>query len=314
MKKISIVIPCYNEEKNIVPITNAVVSILETQLSNYDYEIIISDNCSQDNTRVLIRGICAKNKKIKAIFNTRNFGPDSSGNNACFSTTGDCSIVVFADFQNPPELIPAFIREWEAGYKFVAAVKTGSKENKFMWVIRRIYYKLMRSFTDVEQIENYMGYALVDRQIIDIMRGLNDPLLYGRSVPVDLGFKRKEIPYVQPMRRAGKSSYNFYRYYEAAMRAFTSYTNIGLRIATIIGFICAAISFLIAVGYFIYKLRNWGSFTWGIAPVIIGVFLLGSLQLFFIGFIGEYIMAINTRLMNRPIVVEEERINFDDDK
>ncbi|MDR0527111.1 MAG: glycosyltransferase family 2 protein [Spirochaetaceae bacterium] len=312
MKKISIIIPCYNEEENIISITNAVVSVLENRLSGYDYEIIISDNCSKDNTRVLIREICEKNRKIKAIFNMRNFGPDNSRNNAYFSAAGDCSIIVFANFQNPPELIPAFVREWEAGYKFVAAVKIDSKENKIILLIRRLYHKIIRMVSDIEQIENYTGYALFDKQIIDIMRSLNDPLLHTHSVPADLGFKRKEIPYIQPARRSGKSKYNFYRHYETAARAFTSYTNTGLRIATITGFICAAISFFIAVGYFIYKLFNRDAP--GTAPVIGGIFILSSLQLFLMGFIGEYIMAINTRLINRPVVVEEERINFDEAK
>jgi glycosyltransferase involved in cell wall biosynthesis len=310
MKKISVLIPSYNEEENIVPITESVLALFNTEFPSYDYEIVIIDNFSTDNTRALIRELCAKNTKIKAIFNTRNFGPANSGFYGFCQTTGDCVIPLVADFQAPVELIPAFVREWEAGYKFIAAIKTNSEESKIMWLIRTIYYKILRRFSNTDLLDHFMGFGLYDKCIVDAIKRLDDPVPFFKGMLLGLGYERKEIPYLQPKRRAGTSSYNFLRYYSEAMLAFTSYTNTGLRMVTIFGFICAGISFCIATVYLIFKLLNWSTFTLGMAPAVIGIFFLGSLQLFSIGFIGEYIMAINARLMKRPLVVEEERINF----
>jgi glycosyltransferase involved in cell wall biosynthesis len=310
MQKISVLIPSYNEEENIVPITESVTALFNMALSSYDYEIVIIDNFSTDNTRALIRELCAKNKKIKAIFNTRNFGPTNSNFYGFCQTSGDCTIPINADFQTPVELIPALVREWEAGCKFVAAIKTNSKESKIMWLVRTVYYKLLRRLSNADMLDHFIGFGLYDKCIVDAMKRLDDPLPFFKGMLLGIGYKRKEIPYLQPKRRAGKSSYNFLRYYSEAMLAFTSYTNTGLRIVTIFGFICAGISFCIALVYLIFKLINWDTFTLGMAPAVIGIFFLGSLQLFSIGFIGEYIMAINARLMRRPLVVEEERLNF----
>ncbi|GMO28270.1 MAG: glycosyltransferase family 2 protein [Termitinemataceae bacterium] len=312
MKKISVCIACYNEEENIVPLTDKVVEVLKSELPYYDYEIVISDNCSEDNTRSLIREICSKNKRVKAIFNTRNFGPENSWDNCSNSTTGDCIMSIFADFQTPPELIPQFVKEWESGYKIVAGVKINSRENILMRLVRSIYYKLIDSFSSYENINNFCGFQLVDRSITELGRVPSKyGLHYGRGFLAHLGHKVKKIPYIQPKRRAGKSSYNFYRYWDAAMLGFTSSTKGGLRIATFSGMIMGTISFIIAVIYLVLKLLYWDSFNAGYAPLIIGVFLLGSFQLFFIGLLGEYIMAINTRQMKWPPVVEEERINFE---
>lgn len=313
MKKISILIPCYNEEENVVPLSDEVVKIFETELTSYDYEIIFADNCSTDNTRVLLRKICEKNRRIKAIFNVKNFGVTNSVRHAHRQVTGDCLIGMCADFQDPPELIPAFVREWENGYKVVMAIKVKSKENPFMRLLRSCYYKIIKKVSDVEQTEHLTGFGLVDRVFVDVINNLSDPLIYNRGVISELGFKRKDIPFEQPKRKAGKSSNNLYTLYDLAMLGFTSYTKIGLRIASISGFIMGFLSFLVGLGYFIYKLLHWDRFDIGIAPLVIGMFLLGSVQLFFIGFIGEYVMAINTRLRLRdyPLVIEEERINFD---
>jgi len=311
MKKISILIPCYNEQENVVPLSGEIVKILETELSTYDYEIVFIDNCSSDNTRPLLREICNRNNRIKAIFNARNFGQFSSPYYGMCQTTGDCTIVICADFQDPLELIPVFIHEWENGYKIVSAIKTKSRENKIMRFLRSCYYKIIKKMSDVEQIEHFTGFGLYDRSFIDILRNLHDPTPFLRGVVAELGFKRKDLPYEQQKRRAGKTKNNWYTLYDGAMLGFTSYTKIGLRIATIIGFATAGMTFIVALVYFIYKLLFWNGFSAGIAPLIIGVFFLGSLQLFFIGFIGEYIMSMNTRLMNRPLVIEEERINFD---
>jgi len=312
MKKISILIPCYNEQDNVVSLSGEIVKILEGELASYDYEIIFIDNCSIDNTRPLLREICNKNHRIKAILNARNFGQLNSPYYGMCQTTGDCTIVVCADFQDPLELIPVFIHEWENGSKIVSAIKTTSKENKLIRFLRTCYYKVIKKMSDVEQIEHFTGFGLYDKTFVDILRNLRDPIPFLRGIVAELGFKRKEINYEQQKRRAGKTKNNWYTLYDAAMLSFTSYTKIGLRIATITGFIAAGLTFIVALVYFVYKLLYWDSFSAGIAPLVIGVFFLGSLQLFFIGFIGEYIMSINTRLMNRPLVIEEERINFDE--
>jgi len=310
LKKISIVVPCFNEEGNVVPLSQELVRVLTTDLTAYDYEIIFIDNNSTDNTRQLIREICSKNTKIKAIFNTKNFGQFNSPFYGICQTSGDCVILMAADFQDPVELIPVFISEWEKGYKIISPVKTSSKENKIIRFLRTIYYRLIRKMSSVEIIEHFTGFGLYDKSFIDTLRNLHDPIPFLRGIVAELGPARKDIPYIQPKRRSGKTHNNWYTLYDAAMLSFTSYTKIGLRIAAIGGFIMAGITLLIALVYFIYKLLYWHSFSAGIAPMVIGVFFMGSLQLFFTGFIGEYIMTINTRIMNRPLVIEEERINF----
>jgi glycosyltransferase involved in cell wall biosynthesis len=311
MKKISILIPCYNEQENVVPLSGGIIKIFETELASYDYEIVFIDNCSADNTRPLLREICKKNHRIKAIFNARNFGQFNSPYYGMCQTSGDCTIAICADFQDPVELIPVFIKEWEKGYKIVSGIKTKSRENKLVRFLRSCYYKIIKKMSDVEQIEHFTGFGLYDKSFIEILRNLHDPIPFIRGIVAELGYKRKDIHYEQQKRKAGKTKNNWYTLYDAAMLSFTSYTKIGLRIATIIGFIAAGLTFIAALVYFIYKLLFWDSFSAGIAPLVIGVFFLGSLQLFFIGFIGEYVMSINTRLMNRPLVIEEERINFD---
>jgi len=293
-----------------VPLSNEIVKIFETDLSNYDYEIIFIDNCSTDNTRPLLREICKANPRIKAIFNIRNFGQFNSPYYGLCQTTGDCTIAMCADFQDPVELIPVFVKEWEKGYKIVSAIKTKSKENKIIRFLRTCYYKAIRKMSDVEQIEHFTGFGLYDRSFIDVLKNLRDPTPFFRGIVAELGYKRKDIPYEQQKRRAGKTKNNWYSLYDAAMLSFTSYTKIGLRLATIIGFIASGITLIIALVYFVYKLLFWERFTAGIAPLVIGVFFFGSLQLFFIGLIGEYVISINSRVINRPLVIEEERINF----
>jgi glycosyltransferase involved in cell wall biosynthesis len=306
-------IPCYNEEGNVVPLSDEIVKIFENELTAYDYEIVFIDNCSTDNTRSLLREICEKNHRIKAIFNARNFGPNNSGYHGLLQTSGDCTIGMCADFQDPPEVVPMLVKEWENGHKIVSCIKTKSRENLIMRFVRTCYYKTIRKMSDVEQIEHFTGFGLYDKSFLDVVRKLNDPTPFLRGIVAELGFKRKEIKYTQQKRRAGKSSYNLYAYYDTAMLSFTSYTKVGLRVATMLSFIMGGLTLLVSLGYFIYKLLYWDTFSAGIAPMVIGVFFLGSMQLFFIGFIGEYVMAINTRVRLRdyPLVIEEERVNFD---
>ena len=309
MKKISVIVPCFNEEENVREVSKAIVSELE-KLSSYDYEIIFIDNFSKDKTREYIEEICRSNEKIKAIFNAKNFGQFNSPYYAMLQATGDCVISICADFQEPVEMIPKFVKEWENGYKIVIGIKNKSKEKKFMYFLRSIYYKIIKKLSDVEQIEHFTGFGLYDRKFIEVLRNLNDPTPFLRGIVAELGFERKEIPYTQEKRRAGKTHNTFYKLYDAAMLSFTSYTKIGLRLATFFGGIVAGISFIIGVIYLILKLIYWDRFAAGMIPILIGMFFLGALQLFFIGFLGEYILAINTRVMNRPLVIEEKRINF----
>lgn len=311
MKKISIVIPTYNEEKNVELLSNEIVNILNKQLSKYDYEIIFIDNDSKDNTQNIIENICSKNQKIKAIFNTKNFGQSNSPFYGLCQSSGDCTMLICADFQDPLELIPDFVKEWESGYKIVCGIKTTSEENKIIRFFRTCYYKTIKHMSNIEQIEHFTGFGLYDKSFIDILKKLDDPMPYLRGIVAELGFKRKNINYRQNKRKFGKTSNNFYSLYDFAMLGFTSYTKIGLRISTIFGSIIACISTIIALIYLILKCINWYSFQAGTAPLLIGMFFLGAIQLFFIGLIGEYILSINTRVMKRPLVIEEKRINFD---
>ena len=314
MKKISVLIPCYNEAENVGPISRAVTEILEKELPQYDYELVFIDNDSTDGTRDIIRGLCADNPRIKAILNARNFGQFNSPYYGMLQVTGDCVIEMVADFQDPVEMIPKYIHEWEKGYKIVIGIKTSSKENRLMYWLRSCYYKTIKKLSDVEQIEHFTGSGLYDREFIEVLRNLDDPTPFLRGIVAELGYRRKEIPYEQPRRRAGKTHNNFYRLYDAAMLSVTSYTKAGLRLATMFGSICAVVSMLIAMVYLVMKLIWWDRFPAGMAPMLIGMLFLGSVQLFFIGFLGEYIMSINQRVMKWPLVIEEERINFNEEE
>lgn len=311
MKTISIMVPTYNEEENVDLMYEALKRLFQDELQKYQYEILFIDNKSKDHTRDLIREICKKDKNVKAIFNAQNFGQFNSPYYGLISTSGDCTISVAADFQDPVEMIPKFVKEWENGYKIVIGVKKKSQESKLVYFLRSLYYKLIKKFSEVEQIEHFTGFGLYDKDFIQVLRDLDDPEPYLRGIVAELGFERKEIPFVQPKRERGKSSNNWYRLYDGAMLGITSYTKIGLRMATIVGFIISFLSILVAFVYLILKLCMWNSFQAGMAPLLIGVFLLGGMQIFFIGFLGEYILKINQRVMHRPLVVVEERLNME---
>lgn len=310
MKKISVLIPCYNEEDNVVPMSQALVKLFAEKLPLYDYEILFIDNCSQDATRDRLRTICAQDKHVKAIFNAKNFGQFNSPYYGMLQTSGDCVISMCCDFQDPVEIIPQFIEAWESGYKIVCGIKATSKENGIMRFLRTCYYKAIKRMSQVEQIEHFTGFGLYDRSFINVLKDLDDPTPFLRGIVAELGYQRKDIKYEQQKRRAGKTHNNWYTLYDAAMLSFTSYTKIGLRIATIGGFICSAIGVAISIFYFVKKLRHWKEFQAGIAPVTMGVFTVGAIQMFFIGLLGEYVMNINSRVMKRPLVIEDERINF----
>ncbi|MBR1910296.1 MAG: glycosyltransferase family 2 protein [Lachnospiraceae bacterium] len=313
MKTISVMVPCYNEVENAELMANSIINIFNEALPEYDYEIVFIDNCSKDGTRDVIRNLCAHNPKIKAIFNVTNFGQFNSPFYGICQTTGDCTISIAADFQEPVNMIPVFVHEWEKGHKIVSGIKTSSKESGILYFLRSCYYKIIKKMSPVKLIEHFTGFGLYDRSFVKLLRELDDPIPFLRGIVAEYadGFNMTEVTYEQEERRAGKTHNNFYSLYDGAMLSFTSYTKVGLRLATIIGFIAGFISFIVALVYLVLKLTHWNDFNAGYAPMVIGIFILGSLQLFFIGFMGEYVLNINTRVIHRPVVVEEERINFD---
>lgn len=310
MKKISILIPCYNEEENVVPMANAVVEELTKNLSLYDYELLFIDNDSSDNTRPLLREICKQNPKVKAIFNAKNFGQFNSPYYGMLQTTGDCTIGMCCDFQDPVELLPEIVKKWEEGAMIVSCIKTASKENPLMRFLRSCYYKMIKKMSSVDQIEHFTGFGLYDQSFIEVLRNLKDPTPFLRGIVAELGFKRVNLEYTQAKRRAGKTHNNFFTLFDAAMLSFTSYTKVGLHLVTFTGLLLSALSILAALVYLALKLVFWDRFSAGLAPMLIGLFFLNAVELLFIGFVGEYVMSINTRVMNRPLVIEEERINF----
>ena len=309
-KLISVVLPCYNEEGNVEKISNEIIKLFETELKKYKYEIIFIDNDSKDDTRNILRRLCKKNKNIKAIFNAKNFGQFNSPYYGLLQINGDAAISMASDFQDPVYLITEFIRAWEDGYKIAIGVRNSSTDNAVLKFLKKIYYNLIKKFSNVDQIKMFTGFGLYDKDFINILRKLDDPTPFLRGIVAELGYKRKEIPFVQGRRISGKTSNNLYSLYDAAMLSFTSYTKIGLRLATFIGAIAFIISFAIGLIYLIMKLIWWDRFQAGMIPILLGMLFLGSVQIFFIGIIGEYVLAINQRSMKRPLVIEEERINF----
>lgn len=278
MKKISIMIPCYNEAENVELMSQTVINVMEEALPQYDYEILFIDNASTDGTRDIIERICAENKKIKAIFNVTNFGQFNSPFYGMCQVTGDCVIPICCDFQDPVELIPVFVEKWEQGHKIVSGIKTSSKELGFIYFLRTIYYKTIKNMSSVRMIEHFTGFGLYDKTFVALLKQLDDPIPFLRGIVAEYGagFNMVEVEYEQAKRRAGKTKNNFYSLYDAAMLSFTSYTKIGLRLATFLGFGCSAVSFIVAIAYIVMKLVRWNDFMAGTAPMTIGVFLLGG--------------------------------------
>lgn len=310
MKTISIVVPTFNEEKNVELIYEKIKELFKADLSDYKYEILFIDNCSRDNTRTIIKDICSVDKDVKTIFNAKNFGFTRSTFYGLTQTTGDATILVFADMQDPPELIVDFVKEWEKGNKIVIGIKNKSKENKIMYFVRNLYYNFLSKVAEVEHIKQFTGFGLYDKSFIEVLASLDDSMPYLRGIVGELGYSRKEIYYEQQKRKFGKSNFNLWKLYDVAMLGITSYSKVIMRSATIIGSIASAVSLVISLVTIVLKLIYWNKYPTGTAAILSGVFLLGSIQLFFIGLLGEYILNINTRVMRRPLVIEEKRINF----
>lgn len=309
MKHISIMTPCYNEEGNIRNIYQAVKEQFD-KLPQYTYEHIFIDNYSTDRSRDILRELAEEDRNVKVIFNVTNFGPNRSGTYGMLQGTGDALICIVCDLQDPPELIPTFLQKWEEGYKVVLGQKTKSRENPIMYQIRKIYYRLMGALSETEHLTNVTGYGLFDREVLDMIKWMDDPDPYIRGLVTQLGYRWCLVPYTQRERQSGKSSYNFYRYFDFAVTGLTHVSRKPLRIATLMGFSMSVVSFIVAFIYLVMKLVRWDEFNMGTAPILIGMFLIASVQLAFIGVIGEYIGAILTRVTKRPMVIEEERINF----
>jgi glycosyltransferase involved in cell wall biosynthesis len=277
---------------------------------DYDYEHIFIDNASTDHSAEIIRRLVREDKRVKAIFNTRNFGHIRSPYYAVMQATGDMVIAMASDLQDPPERIPEFVEKWESGFKIVIGVKTKTQASGIFHILRTIYYRLLRQLSDVPLIENFTGFGLYDKAVIEILRGFNDPYPYFRGMIADIGFDIARIEFAQPRRKRGISKNNFYTLYDLAMLGLTGYTKIPLRLSAMLGFFASALSFLVGLVYLIYKLLFWQQFSLGSAPIVIGLFFLGSVQMFFLGIVGEYIGAIYTQVMKRPLVIEKERLNF----
>ena len=310
MKHISVMTPVYNEEGNIMNLYHAVKEQFD-KLPQYTYEHIFIDNCSKDRSREILRELASRDKNVKVILNTRNFGPNRSGSYGMLQATGDALICIVCDLQDPPEMIPTFLEKWEEGYKVVMGQKTKSKENPIMFGIRKLYYKIMNELSDTEALQNVTGYGLFDKKVLDTIRWMDDPDPYIRGLVTDLGYKWCLVEYTQGKRTFGKSSYNFRKYFDFAITGVTHTSRKPLRVLTMTGMVMAFVSFAIAIVYLILKLVHWDEFQMGTAPILIGMFLLGSIQLCFLGVIGEYVGAILLRVTKRPMVVEEERINFE---
>jgi len=309
-KKISIVTPCFNEEENVKEVYEQVKVIFDS-LPHYDYEHIFIDNASTDSTVRILKQISLLDNNIKIIVNTRNFGHIRSPIYGLLQAQGDAVILLLSDLQDPPVLMKEFIKKWEDGYKIVIGIKNKSLENPLMFLIRKIYYVLIKKFAEIEQINNFFGYGLYDRKFIEVLRLINDPYPYFRGLINEIGFERAELLYTQVKRKRGKSKNNFYTLYDIAMLGFVNHSKVPLRLASFIGFIISVISFIISAVYLTYKLLYWKEFQLGLAPLIIGIFFFSSVQLFFIGILGEYVGAIYTQVQRRPMVIEKERINFE---
>lgn len=311
-KKISIVSGCLNEEGNLQELYDRIIGVLK-QFPQYTYEFITADNCSTDGSRDILRRIAAKDKNFKVILNANNFGPIRSGYNGFLQASGDAVVLMSSDLQDPPELIAELIRKWEDGFRVVAAIKSESQERPLLFRLRRFYYWLLSKFSDTDHIiQNFTGFGLYDRKVMDALKLYKDPDPYFRGFISEIGFTRAEIQFVQPPRRHGRSKHGFFSLYSVAMTGFVNHSKLPLRLATFLGFCLAGVSLLVALAYFVYKLARWNTFSLGLAPLVIGLFFFSAVQLVFIGIVGEYVGAILTQVKNHPLAIEDERINFED--
>ena len=315
MPHLSVVTACFNEEPNVAEVYRRVREVMESLSPRdgepYTYEHLFIDNASSDRTVEILRGLCAEDERVKVIVNTRNFGHIRSPFHGLLEARGDAVISIVADLQDPPDLIREFVARWEEGYKVVVGVKKESLEKKSMFFMRTLYYRVLGRLSDVPLIENFTGFGLYDRVVMDKLREIDDPYPYFRGLICDLGYDRIEVPYLQPKRSRGITKNNFYTLYDMAMLGLTNHSKVPLRLATMAGFVLSIVALVVALVFLVLKLAFWSEFNLGLAPLLIGIYFFGSVQLFFIGVLGEYILSIHTQVYHRPLVVEKERINFD---
>jgi glycosyltransferase involved in cell wall biosynthesis len=312
IRTVTVLTPCYNEAENVRALYERVRAVFQP-LSDYTYEHLFIDNASTDETVTILRDIAVRDKNVKVIVNTRNFGHIRSPYHALLQCRGDAVIGMAADLQDPPELIPAFLEKWREGYKVVLGVKSGSKESTLMFAIRRLGYRVIDGLSEVKQVRNTTGFGLYDRTFVSVLRRLPDPYPYFRGIVAELGFRYATVPYTQPKRTRGITKNNAYALYDIGVQGIVNHSKIPLRLATILGFCSSVVSLAAASVYFVMKMLFWYNLPIGIAPLIIGLFCVASVQLFFLGVLGEYVGQIYTQVRNRPLVVEQERINFADD-
>jgi len=311
MPLLSIVTGTFNEAENVDELYQRIARVFSEQLPEHSFELVVADNASTDNTVAVLRRLAKVDRRIKVIVNNRNFGQIRSGYHALMQARGEAVIVMASDLQDPPEMIVDFVHKWEQGYKVVLAQKVSTQEALLFSMVRKAYYEIVSRLSDIDLVRNATGFGLYDNCVIEDVRRINDPYPYFRGLICDLGYERALIPFTQPLRKRGLTKNNFYTLWDVAMLGITNHSKVPLRLATFGGLFVAGISFLVAVGYFIYKLLYWDSFQLGLAPLVIGIFFIGAVQLVFVGLLGEYIGAIHTQVLRRPPVIEKERINFD---
>lgn len=311
MKTLSIITPCYNEALNVREVYERVRAAIASLGPDYAYEHLFIDNHSTDATLAVLKELAAADHNVKVIANTRNFGHIRSPHHALLQARGEAVISIVADLQDPPEMIPQMVRAWEQGIPVVIGVKASAAESGLMFWVRKCYYRMVNRLSGIETYENFTGFGLYDRKVVEAIRALGDPYPYFRGMIAELGYARLEIPYHQPLRQHGVTANNFYSLYDMAMLGITNLSKVPLRIAVFAGFAGSVLSVLLALAYLAYKLIFWNKFSVGVAPVVIGGSLFSSLQLLFLGILGEYVGAIHTTVLKRPYAVEAERLNFE---
>ena len=313
MKLITIVIPTFNEASNIESLYVSINKTLEHLKNKYHFHFIIIDNCSTDGTVLALKEIAKKDKNFKIIINTRNFGHIRSPYYGILQSYGDATIYMASDFQDPPELLLQFIKKWEEGSEVVFAQKIKSDEKLLLKWSRKIFYFLLKKISDVNLVENATGFGIYDKKVISKLKKINDPMPFLRGLIAELGCKIDLVKFTQPLRKSGSTKNNYYTLIDNAILGFVSHSAVPLRLITLCGMPLSLLCFLSAVTFFILKLIFWEDFVFGLAPLIIIIFILFGFLLLFLSLVSEYVLNFRNLIQNRPLVIERERVNFDEE-